>query len=164
ELSLETVLEICAFEKPTGTIVSVGGQTPNNLAVPLDKAGIRILGTPPSMIDRAEDRAKFSAMCDELEIDQPEWSEFTKMEEAQSFAEAVGYPVLVRPSYVLSGAAMRVLDDEAQLHSFLATSAVVDQEFPVVISKYIVGAREIEFDGVGNKGTIVNYAISEHIE
>ncbi|CAE8623453.1 unnamed protein product, partial [Polarella glacialis] len=164
ELSLETVLEICHFEKPTGTIVSVGGQTPNNLAVPLDKAGIRILGTPPSMIDRAEDRAKFSAMCDELEIDQPEWSEFTKMEEAQSFAEAVGYPVLVRPSYVLSGAAMRVLDDEAQLHSFLATSAVVDQEFPVVISKYIVGAREIEFDGVGNKGTIVNYAISEHIE
>jgi len=164
ELTLETVLEICHFEQPTGTIVSVGGQTPNNLAPKLDKLGIRILGTPAESIDRAEDRSKFSTMCDELGIDQPQWSQFIKLEDALSFANSVGFPVLVRPSYVLSGAAMRVIDDEEQMKSFLATAAVVEQEFPVVISKYIEGAREIEFDGVGRNGKLVNYAISEHVE
>eukprot|EP00435_Cladocopium_sp_Y103_P016518 s1743_g4.t1 len=124
ELTLETVLEICNFEQPAGTIVSVGGQTPNNLAPKLDKMGINILGTAAQNIDRAEDRSKFSAMCDELGIDQPEWSEFVKMEEALSFAHMVGFPVLVRPSYVLSGAAMRVIDNEDQLKAFLGTSAV----------------------------------------
>jgi len=164
ELTLETVLEICNFEQPAGTIVSVGGQTPNNLAPKLDKMGIHILGTAAQNIDRAEDRSKFSAMCDELGIDQPEWSEFVKMEEALSFAHMVGFPVLVRPSYVLSGAAMRVIDNEDQLKAFLGTSAVVEQEFPVVISKYIEHAREIEFDGIGRDGQVINYAISEHVE
>eukprot|EP00933_Yihiella_yeosuensis_P048097 TRINITY_DN4410_c0_g1_i8.p1 TRINITY_DN4410_c0_g1~~TRINITY_DN4410_c0_g1_i8.p1 ORF type:complete len:1589 (+),score=341.89 TRINITY_DN4410_c0_g1_i8:115-4881(+) len=164
ELSLETVLEICHFEKPTGTIVSVGGQTPNNLALPLAKLGVNIMGTPAQSIDRAEDRSKFSTMCDELGIDQPEWSQFIKVEDAIAFADRVGYPVLVRPSYVLSGAAMRVIDTEEQMKSFLDSGSVVQQEFPVVISKYIMGAREIEFDGVGKNGEIVNYAISEHVE
>lgn len=164
ELTLETVMEICNFEQPAGTIVSVGGQTPNNLAPKLDKMGINILGTAAQNIDRAEDRSKFSAMCDELGIDQPEWSEFVKLEEALSFANMVGFPVLVRPSYVLSGAAMRVIDNEDQLKAFLGTSAVVEQEFPVVISKYIEHAREIEFDGIGRNGQVINYAISEHVE
>ncbi|CAE7871963.1 CAD [Symbiodinium microadriaticum] len=164
ELTLETVSEICNFEQPNGTIVSVGGQTPNNLAPQLDKLGIRILGTAAQNIDRAEDRSKFSSMCDELDIDQPQWSEFVQLEDALFFANSVGFPVLVRPSYVLSGAAMRVIDSEEQLKSFLGTSAVVEQEFPVVMSKYIEGAREIEFDGVGCNGEIINYAISEHVE
>mmetsp|Transcript_46804 Transcript_46804/g.134830 ORF Transcript_46804/g.134830 Transcript_46804/m.134830 type:complete len:1522 (-) Transcript_46804:110-4675(-) len=164
ELTLETVLEICHFEKPTGVIVSVGGQTPNNLAPKLDAHGVKIMGTAASSIDAAEDRSKFSAMCDELGIDQPEWSQFVKYEEALAFAKKVSFPVLVRPSYVLSGAAMRVIDDEAQLKSFLSTSAVVEQEHPVVISKYISGAREIEFDAVAHKGQLINYAISEHVE
>uniref|UniRef100_A0A7S2K1Q6 ATP-grasp domain-containing protein n=1 Tax=Zooxanthella nutricula TaxID=1333877 RepID=A0A7S2K1Q6_9DINO len=164
ELSLETVCEICNFEMPTGVIVSVGGQTPNNLATKLDERGVKIMGTSARSIDTAEDRSKFSAMCDELDIDQPEWSQFVKFEDALAFARAVSFPVLVRPSYVLSGAAMRVIDDEAQLKSFLNTSAVVEQEHPVVISKYISGAREIEFDAVGHKGNLINYAISEHVE
>ncbi|CAJ1402763.1 unnamed protein product [Effrenium voratum] len=164
ELTLETVSEIVHFEQPEGTIVSVGGQTPNNLAPKLDKLGIHILGTAADNIDRAEDRSKFSTMCDELGIDQPAWSEFVKLEEAMTFANLVGFPVLVRPSYVLSGAAMRVIDNEEQLKAFLGTAAVVEQEFPVVISKYVEGAREIEFDGVGRNGQVINYAISEHVE
>ncbi|CAJ1380115.1 unnamed protein product [Effrenium voratum] len=164
ELTLETVAEIVRFEQPEGTVVSVGGQTPNNLAPKLDQLGIRILGTAAANIDRAEDRSKFSAMCDELGIDQPEWSQFVRLEEATDFARLVGYPVLVRPSYVLSGAAMRVIDDEQQLKGFLGTAAVVEQEFPVVISKYVQGAREIEFDGIGRNGQVINYAISEHVE
>lgn len=164
ELSLETIMEICIFENPDGTIVSVGGQTPQNLAPQLDKMGVRIMGTPAESIDRAEDRSKFSTMCDELGIDQPEWAQFVELSAGLSFASRVGYPVLVRPSYVLSGACMRVVDTEVELKSFLSGSAVVKQDFPVVISKYIVGAREIEFDGVGKSGKIVNYAISEHVE
>jgi len=164
ELSLETVLEVCHFEDPTGVIVSVGGQTPNNLANPLDKMGVPIMGTPATSIDMAEDRSKFSKLCDSLGIDQPEWSQFVTLDEARAFCKQVGFPVLVRPSYVLSGAAMRVIDDEAQLSSFLQDSAVVRQEFPVVISKYISGAREIEFDAVGSNGELINYAISEHVE
>jgi len=164
ELSLETVLEICNFEQPTGVIVSVGGQTPNNLAPQLHERKIPILGTSATSIDMAEDRSKFSEMCDDLGIDQPEWSQFVNFEDALAFTKKVNYPVLVRPSYVLSGAAMRVIDDEGQLRSFLETAAIVQQEFPVVISKYISGAREIEFDGVGRNGALVNYAISEHVE
>jgi len=164
ELTLETVLEICHFEDPTGVVVSVGGQTPNNLAPKLDEHGIHILGTSAQSIDAAEDRSKFSALCDRMGIDQPKWSQFVRFEEALAFAKKVSFPVLVRPSYVLSGAAMRVIDDEAQLKSFLSTSAVVEQEHPVVISKYISGAREIEFDAVGSKGRLINYAISEHVE
>eukprot|EP00927_Polykrikos_kofoidii_P014402 TRINITY_DN16305_c0_g1_i1.p1 TRINITY_DN16305_c0_g1~~TRINITY_DN16305_c0_g1_i1.p1 ORF type:complete len:1562 (+),score=274.84 TRINITY_DN16305_c0_g1_i1:79-4764(+) len=164
ELSLETVLEICNFEDPTGVIVSVGGQTPNNLAPDLHKNGVPLLGTSASSIDMAEDRSKFSALCDALGVDQPEWSEFTKFEDALAFAGAVSFPVLVRPSYVLSGAAMRVIDDETELRSFLSGQAVVEQEHPVVISKYHSGAREIEFDAVARNGKLVNYAISEHVE
>lgn len=164
ELSLETVIEICRFEVPTGVVVSVGGQTPNNLAVPLSQHGVRIMGTPPSSIDRAEDRSKFSALCDELGIDQPEWSQFVEIEDALAFARKVSYPVLVRPSYVLSGAAMRVIEDDEGLKQFLTGQAVTSQEFPVVISKYIKGAREIEFDAVASQGQLVNYAISEHVE
>jgi len=164
ELTLETVLEICDFEKPTGVIVSVGGQTPNNLAPKLDRQGVRILGTPPASIDMAEDRSKFSGMCDRLGIDQPKWSEFVTLKDALAFAQDVSFPVLVRPSYVLSGAAMRVIDNEEHLRHFLEDSSVVQQEYPVVISKYISGAREIEFDAVARDGRLINYAISEHVE
>jgi len=164
ELSLETVLEICRFERPTGVIVSVGGQTPNNLAPQLAEHGVPLLGTPARSIDMAEDRSKFSEMCDSLGVDQPEWSQFVNLQDALAFARSVNFPVLVRPSYVLSGAAMRVIDDEDQLRLFLETASVVQQEFPVVMSKYISGAREIEFDAVGRRGTLVNYAISEHVE
>jgi len=164
ELSLETVLEICHFESPTGVMVSVGGQTANNLAIPLAAHGVNIMGTPAKSIDMAEDRSKFSALCDDLGIDQPEWSHFVKIEDALAFARHVSFPVLVRPSYVLSGAAMRVIDDEEQLKSFLGGAAVVEQEHPVVISKYFTGAREIEFDAVASSGKLINYAISEHVE
>lgn len=164
ELSLETVLEICNFENPRGVMVSVGGQTPNNLANKLEENGVTIMGTAARFIDMAEDRSKFSEMCDRLGIDQPEWSQFIHLKDALVFAKAVSFPVLVRPSYVLSGAAMRVIDDEEQMTSFLTNASVVQQEYPVVISKYISGAREIEFDAVGRAGQIVNYAISEHVE
>lgn len=164
ELSLETVADICNFENPTGVVVSVGGQTPNTLALQLDKIGVRILGTSAKSIDRAEDRSKFSAMCDSLGIDQPEWSQFVDFADALAFAREVRFPVLVRPSYVLSGAAMRVIDSEDQLRTFLEDAAVVQQEFPVVISKFISGWREIEFDGVARQGSMINYAICEHVE
>jgi carbamoyl-phosphate synthase large subunit len=164
ELSVETVYEICNFERPTGVVVSVGGQTANNLAPKLDRLGVPIMGTSAASIDMAEDRSKFSKLCDRLGIDQPRWSKFVTLEEARAFCDEVGFPVLVRPSYVLSGAAMRVIDNEDQLKSFLQDAAVVQQEYPVVISKYISGAREIEFDAVGKNGQLINYAISEHIE
>jgi len=164
ELTLETVLEICRFEMPRGVVVSVGGQTPNNLVPLLDKHGIPILGTPAAAIDMAEDRSKFSQLCDRLGVDQPRWSQFVDLKDALKFAHEVEFPVLVRPSYVLSGAAMRVIDDEDQLRSFLQNASVVQQEYPVVISKYISGAREIEFDAIGRNGEILNYAISEHVE
>jgi biotin carboxylase len=122
------------------------------------------MGTSPSSIDMAEDRSKFSALCDANGIDQPDWSQFIKVEDALSFANSVTYPVLVRPSYVLSGAAMRVIENDQELRAFLNDQAVTSQEFPVVISKYITGAREIEFDAVGSNGKVVNYAISEHVE
>jgi len=164
ELSLERVLDIYEYEKPQGVVVSMGGQQPQNLALPLYKYGVKVLGTNPLNIDAAEDRYKFSKMLDRLNIDQPEWKELTSVEEATKFADKVKYPVLVRPSYVLSGAAMRVAHTHNQLEEFLKNAADVSPDHPVVISKFIEGANEVEIDGVANKGTIVNHAISEHVE
>lgn len=164
ELSHETVLDICELEQPGGVVISVGGQTPNNLAMGLHEEGIKILGTSVEAIDACENRFKFSKLCDSLRIDQPEWSEFTTTEEAFHFCKRAGFPVLVRPSYVLSGAAMRVVESDAELESFLVTAAVVSRDYPVVISKYIAGAKEVELDAVGHDGELLNYAIAEHVE
>jgi len=164
ELSLERVLDICEKEDPRGVVISVGGQIPNQLAVPLGEAGIPVLGTSVDSIDRAENRERFSSLLDELEIDQPEWSELTSHEEARRFAEQTGYPVLIRPSYVLSGAAMSVAHSDDELAEYLEAATEVSKEFPVVISKFIAGAKEIELDGVANDGHVVCYAISEHVE
>jgi len=164
ELSHETVLDIVELEQPTGVVVSVGGQTPNNLAVGLAQMGVNILGTSVEAIDTCENRFKFSKLCDALRIDQPEWSEFTTVDEAYHFTKRAGFPVLVRPSYVLSGAAMRVVSSNEDLERFLNTAAVVSQEYPVVISKYVSGAKEVELDAVGQNGEMLNYAIAEHVE
>jgi len=164
ELSLERILDICEFELPLGVVVSMGGQIPNSLALPLCKAGVRILGTSADAIDRAEDRKKFSSLLDELKIEQPAWTEATDLTSALQFAKSVGYPVLVRPSYVLSGASMRIAYDENQLEQFIKVAANISPEHPVVVSKFIEGAKEIEFDGVAQEGEIKLYAISEHIE
>lgn len=164
ELSLERVLDVYDKEKPNGMMISMGGQIPNNLALKLDKAGVKIMGTSVKDIDRAESRDKFSALLDELKVDQPLWKAFTKIEDAYKFADKVGYPVLVRPSYVLSGAAMRVAHNHEELEDFLGKAVKVDSAAPVVISKFEVGAREIEMDAVANKGKVVIYAISEHVE
>merc|ERR1719238_1307409 len=164
ELSHETVLDIAELENPAGVVVSVGGQTPNNLAMGLHENGIKILGTSVEAIDTCENRFKFSKLCDSLRIDQPEWSEFTTVDEASHFCKRVGYPALVRPSYVLSGAAMRVVTDDDELERFLRTAAVVSRDYPVVISKYIRGAKEVELDAVGQEGELLNYAIAEHVE
>jgi len=164
ELSLERVLDIHDKENPDGTVISMGGQIPNNLAIKLDKAGVKIMGTSVKDIDRAESRDKFSALLDELKIDQPEWKAFTKIEDAFTFADEVGYPVLVRPSYVLSGAAMRVAHTHQELENFLGDAVKVNSEAPVVISKFEVNAREIEMDAVAHEGKVLIYAISEHVE
>jgi carbamoyl-phosphate synthase large subunit len=166
ELSLERVLDIYEFEKKTvtGVVVSTGGQVPNNLAMKLDKAGVKILGTSSKNIDRAEDRNKFSAMLDKLEVDQPVWQELAKMEDIFKFADKVGYPVLVRPSYVLSGAAMSVAYDRSALEMFLGKAVKISKEAPVVVSKFETNAKEIEVDAVAYKGRVVVYAIAEHIE
>ncbi|MBR6931689.1 MAG: ATP-grasp domain-containing protein, partial [Bacteroidales bacterium] len=164
ELSLETVLEICRFEDPMGVIVSVGGQIPNNLAMPLHENGIRILGTSAEDIDRAEDRNKFSSVVDLLGIDQPKWKELTTMEAVDAFISEVGFPVLVRPSYVLSGAAMNVCYSHEDLGEFLAKAVEVSEEHPVVISSFMRRCNEIEFDAVADGGEILSFAISEHIE
>jgi carbamoylphosphate synthase large subunit len=164
ELSHETVLEIAQLESASGVVVSVGGQTPNNLAMALHQEGIQILGTSVEAIDACENRYKFSKLCDSLRIDQPEWSEFTTTEEAFFFCRRAGYPALVRPSYVLSGAAMRVVNSDSELERFLRTAAVVSRDYPVVISKYIAGAKEVELDAVGQRGELLNYAIAEHVE
>ena len=164
ELSHERVLDITELETPRGVVVSVGGQTPNNLALGLHRCGVRILGTSVEAIDACEDRNKFSQLCDQLHIDQPEWSQFETLDEARSFCRSAGFPVLVRPSYVLSGAAMRVVTNDSELEVFLKTAAVVSRDHPVVISKYITGAKEVELDAVGKAGELVNYAIAEHIE
>jgi carbamoyl-phosphate synthase large subunit len=164
ELSLEKILDIYDFQKPEGVVVSMGGQVPNNLALKLHKAGVHIFGTSPIQIDNAESRQKFSYILDSLGIDQPEWKELTDFESAREFAERVGYPVLVRPSYVLSGAAMSISYNKEDLELFLKKAAAVNTEYPVVISKFITKAREIEFDGVANRGELFCYAISEHLE
>jgi len=164
ELTFERVLDICEKEKLLGVIVSMGGQIPNTLALPLHKAGIPILGTSPLNIDKAEDRHKFSQLLDKLDVDQPEWKELTSINEAEGFAEKVGFPVLVRPSYVLSGAAMSVALSKEELKKYLKKASEVNKEHPVVISKFITGAKEIEIDAVAKKGDLYCYAISEHIE
>jgi len=160
ELTLERVLDIYQFEQCSGVIVSVGGQIPNNLSQPLANAGARILGTCPQSIDACEDRQKFSKLLDTLGVDQPDWLELKSLGDCVTFADKVGYPVLIRPSYVLSGAAMKVAADEEQLRLCLAGAAVVSPDHPVVVSKFIVNAKEIEFDGVAKDGKVLNYAIS----
>lgn len=164
ELSVERTLDIYEAEAVGGVIVSVGGQIPNNIAGYLADSGAHILGTSAKDIERAEDRHAFSDMLDQMGIDQPAWSVLSSKEEAEEFANKVGYPVLVRPSFVLSGAAMRVASDESQLRNFLGLAAEVAADKPVVITKFIIGAKEIEFDAVANNGTILNYAIGEHLE
>ena len=164
ELSLERVLDIYEREHVSGVIVSVGGQIPNNLSGPLAESGAKILGTSARDIERAEDRRQFSDMLDAMGLDQPEWSVLKSKDEAITFAEKVGYPVLVRPSFVLSGAAMRVASDGTQLRNFLSLAADIAADKPVVVTKFILGAKEIEFDAVANNGTILNYAIGEHLE
>ena len=164
ELSFERVLDIIDLESPRGVIVSVGGQIPNNLAMKLHRQSVPILGTSPVNIDRAENRGKFSAMLDKLGIDQPKWSALTSMEDVQKFIDEVGYPVLVRPSYVLSGAAMNVCHDDDELRRFLEAASEVSKEYPVVISQFMTETNEIEFDGVAQNGEIVEYGISEHVE
>ncbi len=164
ELTFERVLDICEKENPLGVIVSMGGQIPNNLALPLHKAGIPICGTSPLDIDNAEDRHKFSQLLDRLEVDQPEWKELTSIEAAEKFADKVGYPVLIRPSYVLSGAAMSIALSKNELKKYLKKASEVGKEHPVVISKFITGAKEIEIDAVAKRGDLYCYAISEHVE
>ncbi|MBR3717872.1 MAG: carbamoyl-phosphate synthase (glutamine-hydrolyzing) large subunit [Bacteroidaceae bacterium] len=164
ELSFERVMDVIDLETPRGVIVSVGGQIPNNLAMKLYRQNVPILGTSPLSIDRAENRDKFSRMLDQLGIDQPAWQELTHIDEVKSFIERVGYPVLVRPSYVLSGAAMNVCYDDSELETYLNLAAKVSKEFPVVVSKFMENTKEIEFDAVAQNGEIVEYAISEHVE
>ena len=164
ELTFERVMDILELENPHGVILSVGGQIPNNLATRLDGSGVNILGTSAESIDRAEDRHKFSAMLDSLGIDQPRWRELTSFEDIDSFVAEVGFPVLVRPSYVLSGAAMNVCSNSDELRRFLKLAANVSKKHPVVVSEFIQYAKEIEMDAVAADGEIKAYAISEHIE
>ncbi|MCK4893306.1 MAG: carbamoyl-phosphate synthase (glutamine-hydrolyzing) large subunit [Calditrichia bacterium] len=164
EIRLETVLEIYEKLKPLGVIISMGGQIPNNLACDLDKAGIKILGTSPQNIDMAENRRKFSHLLDQLGIDQPVWKELTTLQEAKNFAKNIGYPVLVRPSYVLSGAAMAVASNDTELSTYLKKAVGVSPEHPIVISKFLENAKEIELDAVAREGKILVHAISEHVE
>lgn len=164
ELSFERVLDVIDLESPRGVIVSVGGQIPNNLAMKLHRQAVPILGTSPVSIDRAENRGKFSSMLDQLGIDQPKWSALTSMDDVSKFIDEVGYPVLVRPSYVLSGAAMNVCHNDEELKRFLAAASEVSKEYPVVISQFMTETNEIEFDGVAQCGEIVEYGISEHVE
>lgn len=164
ELTFERVMDIIDMENPHGVIVSTGGQIPNNLAMYLDAENVPILGTAAKDIDNAEDRAKFSAMLTRNHINQPEWSALTSMEDIDKFIERVGFPVLVRPSYVLSGAAMNVCSNEEELRRFLQLAANVSEDHPVVVSKFIEHAKEIEFDAVAKDGEVLAYAISEHIE
>jgi len=164
ELNLERVLDVFDFELPEGVIVSMGGQIANTLAPRLNKQGVPILGTPPDSIDRAEDRHRFSTLLDGLGIDQPEWVEASTLDDAKAFAGRVGYPVMIRPSYVLSGAAMAVVWDDSSMSSYLSRATEVNPDCPVVISKFIENAKEIEFDGVAQNGEILLYAMGEHVE
>ena len=164
ELSFERVLDIYEKEKPLGVLLSMGGQIPNNIALRCHRAGVRVLGTPPPSIDRAEDRFKFSKLLDEIGVDQPEWRELRSVGEARRFARSIGYPVLIRPSYVLSGAAMSVVFGEDYLDRYLRKASRVSPEYPVVISKFILNAKEIELDAVADRGEVVASAIVEHVE
>ena len=164
ELSFERVLDIYEFEEPHGVILSMGGQIPNTLALPLHAMGVRILGTSAENIDRAEDRGKFSALLDSLQIDQPHWKQLAGVDEAVAFAQSVGYPLLVRPSYVLSGAAMQVVFSDEALVRCLQAAVDISKEHPVVITQFITGAKEIEIDAVAKDGELLIYAISEHVE
>ena len=164
ELTLERILDIYEKEKPLGVVGSVGGQIPNNLALKLVKAGVNLLGTSSESIDQAEDRSKFSALLDRLGIPQPKWSKLTTVEEAETFAEEIGYPVLVRPSYVLSGYAMRIAQNGSDLRDYLELAATVSQEHPVVISKFVAGAKEVEVDGVSDGENTLIGAVIEHVE
>ncbi|KAG9953414.1 bifunctional carbamoylphosphate synthetase/aspartate transcarbamylase, partial [Aureobasidium melanogenum] len=163
-ITLETVLDIYQLENSSGVILSMGGQTPNNISLPLHRLNVKILGTSPEMIDSAENRYKFSRMLDRIGVDQPQWKELTSIDEAKKFCDAVSYPVLVRPSYVLSGAAMNTVYSEHDLANYLNQAAEVSKEHPVVITKYIEGAKEIEMDAVARNGTMIGHFISEHVE
>lgn len=164
ELTYERVMDIIELENPHGVILSVGGQIPNNLAIRLDEAKVNILGTTAKSIDNAEDRHKFSSMLDRIKVDQPRWKELTSLDDIKGFVSEVGYPVLIRPSYVLSGAAMNVCSNDQELENFLGLAAEVSKKHPVVVSEFIENAKEVEFDAVADKGDIVMYAISEHVE
>ena len=164
ELSFERVMDIIELEEPKGVVVSTGGQIPNNFAMRLYGQHVNILGTSPESIDRAEDRQKFSTMCDELGIDQPRWSELTSIEDIYHFVDKVGFPVLIRPSYVLSGAAMNVVSNKDELLHFLELAAEVSKDHPVVVSEFIEQAKEVEIDAVAQEGEVKAYAISEHVE
>ena len=164
ELSFERVMDVIDLETPRGVILAMGGQIPNNLAMRLHRQGVPILGTPPESIDRAEDRHKFSSMCDMLDIDQPRWKELRSLEEINRFIDDIGFPVLIRPSYVLSGAAMNVVSNSTELVHFLELAASVSKEHPVVVSEFIEYAKEIEIDAVASSGEVIAYAISEHVE
>ncbi|KAJ3122425.1 hypothetical protein HK098_002831 [Nowakowskiella sp. JEL0407] len=163
-LTLETILDIYEMEKSNGIILSMGGQAPNNIALPLLRENVKIFGTSPEMIDNAENRYKFSRMLDKIGVDQPQWKELTSLEEAYAFCEKVDYPVLVRPSYVLSGAAMNVVYSKTDLQNYLDMAVNVSREFPVVISKFIEEAKEIELDAVAQGGKLVMHVVSEHVE
>ncbi|KAH7089194.1 hypothetical protein FB567DRAFT_591301 [Paraphoma chrysanthemicola] len=163
-ISLETVLDIYTLENTSGVIISMGGQTPNNIALPLHRMNVKILGTSPEMIDTAENRYKFSRMLDRISVDQPAWKELTSIEEATEFCDKVSYPVLVRPSYVLSGAAMNTVYSKHDLANYLNQAADVSKDHPVVITKYIENAKEIEMDAVARNGTMIGHFISEHVE
>lgn len=164
ELTFERTLDVADIESPKGVIVSMGGQIPNNMAMKLDRQNVTVLGTSAQSIDRAENRHKFSAMLDELGIDQPRWKELSSYDEVDEFVDEVGFPVLIRPSYVLSGAAMNVSYNKEQMHHFLGMAAKVSKEYPVVVSEFLLNAKEIEMDAVAKNGEIVEYAISEHVE
>lgn len=164
ELSFERVLDVVDIENTKGVVLSMGGQIPNNLAMKLHRRNVPVLGTSPASIDRAENRHKFSSMLDELGIDQPRWKELTSFDEILSFVNEVGFPVLIRPSYVLSGAAMNVCYDQEQMRKFLALAAKISKQYPVVVSEFIQNALEVELDAVAKEGEIIEYAISEHVE
>ncbi|KJE96347.1 carbamoyl-phosphate synthase large subunit [Capsaspora owczarzaki ATCC 30864] len=164
EISLERVLDIYDLEQPTGVIVSMGGQVPQNIALPLYENGVKIVGTSPLQVDMAEDRNKFSTLLDSIGVEQPEWSRLSSMQDAHAFSQRVGYPVLVRPSYVLSGAAMNVAYSPADLERFLGDAVAVSPLHPVVITKFINSAMEIDIDGVARNGELLSYAVSEHVE
>jgi carbamoyl-phosphate synthase large subunit len=164
ELSFERVMDIIELENPHGVIISMGGQIPNNLATRLDDQHVNILGTSPDSIDRAENRHKFSTLCDNLKIDQPRWKELTSIQDTFDFVDEVGFPVLIRPSYVLSGAAMNVVSNKEEMEHYLKLAAKVSRQYPVVVSEFIEQAKEIELDAVAKNGELVAYAISEHVE